>query len=341
MSSDSFTDRPLSELPRAERRRRRKERKAQREHRHRIALWGIRILRFVPEPVGRALAWLGGTLLARLDPGRHTVAANLRTAFPGRWTDAQLHGVTRDFYVHALGLGFELTWLEGWSRGELVRRFDIIGLNHLDEALAGGKGVILVTAHMGNWEASGAVAAALGYPVKAVSRMQGQGEVESYLQSMRTRHGLGLIADTSPLDCLKALRRNQVLALMIDGRARKSAGVQVPFLGSPFPCVSGPAILALKTGAPVLFFSSERLSGGRFRGTFRPLPTLRTGDEEQDVWLNSALYQRALEDAVRACPTQHLLWRARLRKYDPEPLYEERVRSEAWQEAQKAVDGGA
>lgn len=275
------------------------------------------------------LARWGGTLAAALAPGRKDVHANLRTAFPGELSDREIARITRDFYTHAFLLAFEIVWLDRWSTEELRSRFELEGRNHLDEARGAGKGAILITAHMANWEACGAVAAGAGYPLKVVSRPQGESEVEDYLREMRTRHGLSLIKDNSPLDCLMALRRNQVLVLMIDGRARKGSEVMVPFLGRPFPAVAGPAILALRTGAPVFFFSSERLPDGRFRGRFVPLPTLRTGDQKRDTWLNTALYMHTLQNAIRECPSQHFFWKARPRPYPADPLYEEMVATNA------------
>jgi KDO2-lipid IV(A) lauroyltransferase len=89
--------------------------------------------------------------------------------------------------------------------------------------------------------------------------------------------------------------------------------VCVPFFDRAATSVTGPYRLARLTGAPVFSFGVRRVAGGRFEGSIEPLPLIDTGNAERDAWLNTALHQRSIEEAIRRAPAQWVWHRRRWR----------------------------
>jgi KDO2-lipid IV(A) lauroyltransferase len=256
------------------------------------------------------IAGLFGRILSRTMPRRAWVREHLTIAFGEDLDEAGVRKLTTAFYQHLVLLFSELVWLGSWSREQVLEATDAaVGLEHLDGALAGGKGAILITGHVGNWELAGAALAHRGYPMHVVAQAQRNPFMEEHLNATRKRHGMTVIPDTAPHQCLKALRRGGVLTLLID-RAPREGGLAVPFFGRPARSVAGPAALALKTGAPVVLGVIRRLPDGRFQGEVEPVPVVRTGDFERDVLENTARFQAALEGAIRRSPEQWI-WQYR------------------------------
>src|SRR5688500_15258128 len=169
-------------------------------------------------------------------------------------------------------------------------------------------------------------------PITVVVRSQGESPIEDHLTRMRSRHRIECVPDTKAADCIRALRRNRVLVLLIDRRHQGPGGICVPFFGQPARSTPGPARLALLTGAPVIACGSWRRPDGSIEGLAEPpLPLIRSGDNERDIWLNTAQHQAAIERLVRHAPEQWIWHRRRwrLRKREPGPLYAELTRPAA------------
>ncbi|MCX6996110.1 MAG: hypothetical protein NTV49_03260 [Kiritimatiellaeota bacterium] len=131
----------------------------------------------------------------------------------------------------------------------------LVSLEHTDYLAAAqqhGRGVLLVTAHVGNWELGGAVIAALGYRVNAVVLPERVEKINRLFQRQREQRGINPIPlGQSPLALVRCLRRGEMVALLGD-RDFTRHGVPAPFFGQPVSLPRGPARLAFKTGAPIL-----------------------------------------------------------------------------------------
>lgn len=141
------------------------------------------------------------------------------------------------------------------------------GLDRLDAALAEGKGVILVGLHLGSWDVGAAYLAHRGYPMSAVvlSAKDNDG-LDAFMRILRTEAGVGVITTRDGIwQAADALRRNQALALLIDG-ATEGKSVPVRFVGGQVQFSAGPATLALRTKAAVVPACTLRLPNGRFQG---------------------------------------------------------------------------
>lgn len=258
----------------------------------------------MPERAAFGLARSLSPLADRVYPRHRWVREHLTLAFGDRMTSCEIDALARRFYRHMMILMCETAVMHRWDRNRVLSMGDGEGVEHLDQALDGGRGAILITGHIGNWEISGAMLAHRGYPVNVVAQGQVNSHLEGHLRRTREHHGMRIISDGSPRECLACLRRNEPLALLIDQRAPGS-DIVVPFFGRPASCVPGPARLAAKTGAPVLMCSTRRLEDGSFMGSMRPpIPLATTGDATRDLWENSRRFQAAVEEAIRECPEQ-------------------------------------
>lgn len=284
--------------------------------RRQLAAHGITGMMQVAQALPQSSAFTMGRTLGRLAlragvKGR-LVNRNLALALGNERSEAELERIASGFYEH-VGLTFmEVMRLARWSPEQLITATEIVGREHLDEAVAQGRGVICITGHQGNWELTTASMAARGYRGAGVVRTQRHSMMDRHVMAARARHGVDAIQRQALRECRARLEAGETLVLVIDQWVRHG-GVRVPFFGQLASSSTGAATLALKTGAPVVLFSSYRLPERTPEGLYRhrlhfepPLPVTRTGSRDQDRYENTTRFQAALEVAIRRCPEQWL-----------------------------------
>ena len=262
--------------------------------------------------VGRGFAYLDthGCRLAR---------ANIALVFPN-WSDAEREDLLRTSFAE-LGRGAaEWARLSALSPREVKARVEIRGLEHLEKALAEGRGALIATAHYGCWELMlRAVGVALSErEVTAVGRAQ----PNPYLQRMVSRRrNLGgsrpLAQDARSI--LRALRRNATIGVLADHYlSQKRGGLLVPFLGTPAWSNPGPATLALRTGCPLLLAHTYRLGGSRHRIELKPWSELPTsGERKANIAALTAQINEDIGRLIRRQP-EHWLWATRRWRASPD-----------------------
>jgi phosphatidylinositol dimannoside acyltransferase len=273
-----------------------------------------RLVRKVPEPLAFGLGRAGGLLYHRLDRGRRqALEANLAQVLGPQTSRRRLARAVRRGFVSYGRYWVEAFRLEDLTAAEIRRRLRIQGREHIDAALAAGRGAIFASPHVGNWDAGGAWLAASGYAATAVvERLR---PAELYERFARYRRALGL--ELLPLDdgaetlrgMLRALRAGRLACLVCD-RDLTGGGVPVRLFGATAQLPGGPASIALRTGAPLLpcaVYHDRR--PGHWRAVVHPpLEPERTGDTRKDT---QALTQRLageFERLIAAAPTQwHVL----------------------------------
>ncbi len=174
-----------------------------------------------------------------------------------------------------------------------------------DALLARGKGVIVVSAHFGNWEWLCKRAAMEGYSIKVVARQSEDEKFNRLTDLVRGENGYTVHPrGDSPRALLKQLRENKAIAIVPD---QKSEDVFVPFFGKLAGTVAGPAVLALKTGAAILPMFCPRQPDGTYKTVFYPaiIPE-PTGDTEADIKKIMTEITADIEDIVRQYPDQWL-----------------------------------
>jgi lauroyl/myristoyl acyltransferase len=196
---------------------------------------------------------------------------------------------------------------------ELIALVDLHGRERLDDALAGGAGVIVASAHLGSVALVAQIVPALGYPTTGLLEPIEPPELFEFFAGQRRRHGIRLLpVGTAGLrELLAALRRNEVVGLITD-REFGSNGVVVDFFGTPARFAEGVAALSLRTGAPILIAACARKPGGRFDAWIESLPLVLTGgDQKQNIRAISQAVARRLEYYVANNPAQWTVFQQR------------------------------
>lgn len=202
---------------------------------------------------------------------------------------------------------------------EMLDRFVLEGTAHLREALAGGRGAFVLSAHCGNWELLGARVSRV-VTLTSVARAMSNPLVDGVIASRRDAAGVRTLdARDATREILRRLRANEAVGILLDQSAVRSESVFVPFLGRPASTNFGLAMLAVRTGAPVLPAFAVRGPDGVHRGRVGPpIPAPAGGTRAERVGVATARYTAAIESFVREHPEQwfwvHNRWK---RKPDP------------------------
>ena len=280
-------------------------------------LWIARNYRRIPARAASGIGGGVGTLIRLLSPRhRRIVMTNLRIAFGQEKTEEELARIAAACYQHLGRCLVEFVRLPGMVGEELCRTAELRGSEHLDQALAGGRGGIVLTGHVGNWEIVGARLAAGGYPLNVIARAQRDSTLTEYIRRTRETAGMRVFHRGSAVKrCLEALRRNELVGVLLDQNAGNE-GVFVDFFGSPASTAPGVAAFALRTGAAVLpTFGWRNPDGTHSIVVSEPVPLVHTGDHREDMRVNTARYTKIIEEAIRAHPEQwfwlHKRWKSR------------------------------
>jgi KDO2-lipid IV(A) lauroyltransferase len=250
---------------------------------------------------------------------RGVVERQIAAAFP-EWTPAAVREVARGAYENLGRTAVETAMLASLGpRGVLDLFSGVDGWDVVEHGMAQGRGLIIVTGHLGNWELGGAYVAARGLPFSAIARRMANPLFDQYLTDTRSRIGMQIVHDADAVRRVpRALREGQAIAFLSDQGVRGLASTFVPFFGRPAKTPRGPAVFALRLGVPVVFGVSVREPDGRFRLRFREISVRDTGDREADVDAVVAAYTLALEEEVRRYPAQYFWHHRRWRRQPPD-----------------------
>ncbi len=188
------------------------------------------------------------------------------------------------------------------------------GWENLDNALSRGKGVIVVSGHIGNWDLAGALLGHHGLPLHAVADTFTPKRMNDLINGTRERHGINIIKleAGSLKQIFTALKRNEIVMLMFD-RPQPEEGVPVQFFGETAYLPPGPAAIAIKTGASLTVGYCVRRRGDKtFSGAFEePIEyaPLLTGDKEADIQRVTQEIVNRMEAIIRRHPDQWYMFR--------------------------------
>jgi len=182
------------------------------------------------------------------------------------------------------------------------------GRNHLDEALAKGRGLVLLSAHIGHWEIGGLGLRTMGYPVNVVAIKHNTGFTNALVNDLRHRHGIEVIeveeSMYGTIELVKALNRNEVVAVLGD-RVFSDRSETTTLFNRQVRLPVGPLILAMATGAPVVPAFSIMVAPGRYRGIAEPALDLRYGPDRQQALRHNLRQMAAVfERYIRRYPDQ-------------------------------------
>jgi len=224
----------------------------------------------IPLALGYGLARVLTEIHFRLFPARrHALLVNLAVAMPGSSRRERLRVARRIMHSYNQML-FEFFRLPHLGRDELLRSVEVVGREHLEQAVARGRGVILTSSHIGNWELAAVVLAHGGYRLHAVAGIQLSRWLTPAIRESKSELAIHTVShEDGFLGLLRALEHNDLVALMVDGDLYHH-GVEVDFFGRRTRWPSGPGVLAQRSGSLVVCGYSERLRPGRFRIVFEP-----------------------------------------------------------------------
>lgn len=252
---------------------------------------------------GAALGWV----VARVGrPRWEVVREHLQTAFPEageRWR----RDIGRRCYAHLGAEAVALFRLAGMGRAQVRERTRVTGLGVVESAVRQGRGVIILSAHLGNWEIGGSALVARGFPLDVVVARQRNELFDRHLTRSRERLGFGIIPrNEGRRGVLAALKAGRLAGILGDQDARR-AGVFVDFFGRPASTARGPAVLALRSDALIVTLFAVRLPGWkpRYHVHLEALEgTAATGRAARVAAITQA-YTTRIEEYVRRYPDQY------------------------------------
>ena len=264
--------------------------------------------------VGRGLGWLLGSALRYR---RAEIFDTLGRCFPEK-TEQERRIVTDRMFAN-LGMTLAEILRLRRIREESVRQtITWEGSEQFHAAWARGKGVLVLAAHMGNWELMCTVAPCCGVrPFTLVAKTIRDAGVNEFIAQTRGRFGgKTLPAHNSYRACLTALRHNEVLAFVLDQNMTYPEGIFVEFFGQPANTTPGLALLSAQSGAPVVPIFGIRRGGAQHQ--WITLPPIEPPPDRKPETIRSftQFYTRVIEDVVRAHPDQWL-WLHRRWKTKP------------------------
>lgn len=272
-----------------------------------------RLPRRVMLATGRGL----GRIWAALDRRHFKIAAeNLELAFP-EWDAARVQSTALGVYTHFAAVVLEILWLEGRPVAELLALTEIEGLEHMQAALALGRGVVSPIAHLGNWELQGVATAPLIGSSAVIARPLDNAALDRRLVSFRSSTGNVVIYKRKALaQILTTLREGRVVAVMIDQNTQAKDGIFVRFFGRPACTTTVAAALAIKTGCPIVPARCVRRPDGRYRMAYGPVVEWTgSGRRDEDIAALTQQLTSVIEGWVRETPEQwlwlHRRWKTR------------------------------
>jgi len=276
----------------------------------------VHLLQALPSGIVDALARGVAACAYALGIRRRVTLDNLAHAFPERSVEER-RALARAAYGNMARAVVDALRTLGASRAQLLAEVEVDDFGPVERALAAGKGLVVATAHLGSWEMFGA-AMAQRVPLHAVVRPL-RGGLNARLVEARERAGLRLIPARGALTgMVAALRKNEVVAMLLDQAIGGKHALFVPFFGRPAATSPALSMAALRTGAPTLVVVALREKGRlRFR-VEGPFAVTDTGDRRRDLRDHTARVTAALERIIREAPEQWL-WLHRRWKLAPPP----------------------
>lgn len=278
----------------------------------------VRLLGLLPRraarSIGASIGWLAFHLVSRL---RRVGFKNLELAFP-EWVDRQRHETLRLLYRNLGWLLAEFCQMPKYTRenSRTFLRYD--GLERYLNARARGKGVLIVTGHLGAWELSSFYHSLMGYPMGMVIRRLDHPLVDAFVNRIRCLHGNRVLhKDDFARGLLQAMHRGETVGILMDTNMTPPQGVFVPFFGVQACTASGLARVAQHSQAAVLpGFMLWEAAERRYVLRFGPeLELVQSGDAQSDAVANTALFTTTIERFVRRYPEQwlwvHRRWKTR------------------------------
>lgn len=287
----------------------------------RVVRFGVALLRRVPATPVRWVARGLGALAFAIARGRRATLLENQAHLSPNVPPARRRRLARRTFMNLLDAAVDLFRLPSMSRAEWAALVAIAGREHLDAALALGKGVVVATPHLGPYELGGAWLALLGYPVHAMVE-DIDPDTNAALALYREATGMKLVSRSGGVrSVLRLLRDGQVVLLVADRVVGGgSEGLRVAFGDAERAVPTGPATLALATGAPIVVGHIARNPGGDSRYLVQlepPILPVAAGDIDRDREALTRRVAERLSAAVLSHPDEWFVFQPHWLRRDP------------------------
>jgi len=304
----------------------RRSQKARRYALYLSLLVALKISKLIPYSlsldIGSSLGSLSFFLLRKQ---RRITIQNLKIAFGEEMDESSINKLAKEVFKEQGKNAFEMIKIEKLMSDGISKYVRIEGIENLEGALSMGKGVIFITAHLGNWELLAMSMAHLGYPSNPYIRKINNEYIDELLTEMRRKYGVkpivrdGLQAIKKGL---KVLKDNEILGILIDQDTTRVEGVFVDFFGRQAYTPSGAAALAITTGSPVIFgFITRQKDNKHVLKLSEPFFPQVSGEKKRDILHNTQIFTKEIEKAIRENPSQWVFMHRRWR-HTPENLWD-------------------
>ena len=223
------------------------------------------VLSYIPLPVGRFLGRLMGLLISVLPIKRMDILEdNLQNSLGGSLAKAEIKRLKRKIAYHFGQMLFEVPHILRFNKRNLEKYIKIVNEEHLVNAIKKGKGAFILTGHFGNWEFICAAVSLRFEPFSVVARPLDFKPLDRLAMDVRTRFGNDIIPRRKAMrKILRELKRKRMIGILLDQSARRDQGVFVNFLGRMACTNKGLALMASKSGTPVIPTFAVRQKDGK------------------------------------------------------------------------------
>ena len=267
-----------------------------------------RVAMALPDSIGRPLFDGAGTAAVhRSAKARRVVSGNLSRVL-GRTAGSPLvQAATKEAFRNYARYWYDTFHARVLSEEEFLSRSELVGAEHIAEAMDKGTGAVVALPHLGNWDTAGKKIVLQGWEVTAVAELLRPERLYRLFLEHRVALGMNILplADDRKTaeECVRLIGENHVIALVAD-RDLKGNGVVVEMFGEERRMPAGPALLSLATGAPLLPCSCTYKPSGWITKVEPPLQIERTGNMRDDVTELTRALAKRFERAISASPTE-------------------------------------
>ena len=279
----------------------------------------VLLLSYIPMSAGRIMGTVLGFIIASLPAGRQSVVLdNMEKSLLNKsMSQKELKKLAKKVYLHYGRMLFEIPHILRLNKKKVSRYFTVEGRENLINAWKKEKGILALTGHMGNWEMM-AIALEMNFgKVSAVARPFRNEAVDYLIHKIRTSSGMEVIPKQKGMrKILGALKKNRLVGILLDQNVDWYEGEFVPFMGRTACVNKGLALLAMKTGAPVVPILALRQPDGKYVIHIgEEVELTDTGDKTADLATNTHAFTQKIEEQVIKYPEQwfwfHRRWKTK------------------------------
>lgn len=273
-----------------------------------IEFLGFQILRIpfflLPRRLCLCIGETLGSLIYLLDKKHREIArSNLKTAFGSRASDAELTEIAKASFRHFGGVLADITKVRHMNPERILTLLSIEGKEHLEKALCEGRGALILSAHLGNWEMATALVSRMG-KVNVIARPLDNRMLEKEMLRIRKKWGAHVIyKQQAARPILRALEANEMVAILIDQNTVRNLAVFVDFFGRPAATTPSLAAFSLKTGAPIVPVFCYPVQHRKYNVKIHPpLEISSTGEEKRDILKITQQCTKIIQNQIQENP---------------------------------------